>query len=110
MEVIKKKTFSFKMPKYSVNVRRVIFRSHFKHTIDDRYSRRDTITFLGTSIKGEPLDFTKGIGSDYGAAWEYLDSIHDDSRYVSDTITQAIVKFRLIRHGEDAQFCRIWYT
>ena len=76
------------MPKFSVNVRRVIFRSDFKHTIDDRYSRRDAITFLGTSLEGEPLDFIKGIGSDYGAAWEYLDSIHDDPRYISDTIKE----------------------
>ena len=50
------------MTTFSVNVRKVIFRSDFKHTIDDRYSRRDAITFLGTSLEGEPLDFIKGIG------------------------------------------------
>ena len=38
IEEIKKKTFSFKMTTFSVNVRRVIFRSDFKHTIDDRQS------------------------------------------------------------------------
>ena len=37
-------------------------------------------------MEGEPLDFIKRIGSDYGAAWEYLDFMHDDPRYISDTI------------------------
>ena len=47
----------------------------------------------------------KGIGTDYKAAWEYLDSIYGDPRFVSDTITQDIVKFRALQNGEDARFC-----
>ena len=47
----------------------------------------------------------KGVGTDYKAAWEYLDSIYGDPRFVSDTITQDIVKFRALQNGEDARFC-----
>ena len=38
-------------------------------------------------------------------AWEYLDSIYGDPRFVSDTITQDIVKFQPLRDGEDTRFC-----
>ncbi|XP_068750786.1 uncharacterized protein [Montipora capricornis] len=111
VEVIKNETCSFKMekpkmPKFSGDVREyAIFRSDFKHAIEARYTKRDAITFLRTCLQGKPLDLIKGIGSDYDAAWEYLDSIYGDPRFVSDTITQDIVKFRPIRDGEDARFC-----
>ena len=111
VEVIEKETCSFKMekpkmPKFSGDVREyAIFRSDFKHAIDARYSKRDAITFLRTCLQGKPLDLIKGIGSDYDAAWEYLDSIYGDPRFVSDTITQDIAKFRPLRDGEDARFC-----
>ena len=111
VEVIKNETCGFKMekpkmPKFSGDVREyAIFRSDFKHAIDARYSKRDAITFLRTCLQGKPLDLIKGIGSDYDAAWEYLDSIYGDPRFVSDTITQDIVKFRPLRDGEDARFC-----
>ena len=82
------------MPKFSGDVREyAIFRSDFKHAIEARYTKRDAITFLRTCLQGKPLDLIKGIGSDYDAAWEYLDSIYGDPRFVSDTITQDIVKF-----------------
>ena len=81
------------------------FRSDFKHAIEARYIKRDVITILRTCLKLKPLYFIKGTGSDYETAWEYLDSIYEDPRFVSDTITQAIVKFRSIRDGEDARFC-----
>ena len=29
----------------------------------------------------------KGIGQDYDAAWEYLDSVYGDPRFVADIIT-----------------------
>ena len=32
-------------------------------------------------------------------------SIYGDPRYVSDTITQDISKFKSLREGEDARFC-----
>ncbi len=38
----------------------------------------------------------KGIGSDYTAAWDYLDSVYGDPRFVSDTITQDIVRFKTV--------------
>ena len=34
-----------------------------------------------------------------------MDSIYGDPNFVSDTITQVIVKFRPLQDGEDARFC-----
>ena len=84
-----------KMPKFTGDVREyTIFRADFKHAIESRYSKRDSIAFLRACLQGKPLELIKGIGSDYDAAWDYLDSIYGDPRFVSDTITQDIVKFR----------------
>ena len=95
-----------KMPKFTGDVREyAIFRADFKHAIESRYSKRDSITFLRVCLQGQPLDLIKGIGSDYDAAWEYLDSIYGDPRFVSDTVTKDIAKFRQLQHGEDARFC-----
>lgn len=61
-------------------------------------------------MQEKPLELIKGIGSDYDAAWEYLDSIYGDPRFVSDTITQdvvKIVKFKALEVNEDARFCDI---
>ncbi|XP_068745150.1 uncharacterized protein [Montipora capricornis] len=94
------------LPKFSGDVREyVIFKADFKHAIEAKYSNRDAITFLRSCLQGKPLDLIKGIGTDYKAAWEYLDSIYGDPRFVSDTITQDIVKFRALQNGEDARFC-----
>ena len=88
------------------NVREyAIFRADFKHAIEARYSKRDSITLLRTCFKEKPLELIKGIGSDYDTAWKYLDSIYGDARFVSDTITQDIVKFKALQDGEDARFC-----
>ena len=87
-----------KLPKFSRDVREyAIFRADFKHAIETRYSKRDSITLLRTCLKEKPLELIKGIGSDYDAAWEYLDSIYGDARFVSDTITLDIVKFKAYR-------------
>ena len=88
-----------KLPKYA------IFKADFKHAIEARYTKRDSITFLRTCLHGKPLDLIKGIGTDYDSAQEYLDSIYGDPRFVSDTITQDIVKFRTLQDGDDARFC-----
>ena len=66
---------------------------------------RDAITFLRTCLQDKPLELIKGIGQDYDAAWDYLDSIYGDPRFVSDTITQDIVKFRALQPSENARFC-----
>lgn len=95
-----------KLPKFAGDVREyAIFKADFKHAIEARYTKRDSITFLRTCLHGKPLDLIKGIGTDYDSAWEYLDSIYGDPRFVSDTITQDIVKFRTLQDGEDARFC-----
>ena len=95
-----------KMPRFAGDVRDyAIFRSDFKHAVDSRYSKRDAISLLRTSLQGRPLDLIKGIGADYDAAWSYLDSVYGDPRFVADTVTQDITKFRPLRDGEDARFC-----
>ena len=111
--VVRRETCGFKMekpkmPKFSGDVREyAIFRAEFKHAIETRYSKRGCLTHLRTCLQGRPLELIKGIGSDYDAAWDYLDSIYADPRFVSDAITQDIVKFRPIRDGEDARFCQL---
>ena len=95
-----------KMPRFTGDVRDyAIFRSDFKHAVDSRYSKRDAISLLRTSLQGRPLYLIKGIGTDYDAAWSYLDSVYRDPRFMADTITQDITKFRPLRDGEDARFC-----
>ena len=97
-----------KMPKFSGDVREyAIFRADFKYAIRSRYSKRDAMTFLRTCLEGKPLELIKGIGSDYDAAWEYLDSVYGDPRYVSDTIAKDIGKFRSLREGENTRFCEL---
>ena len=97
-----------KIPRFAGDVRDyAIFRSDFKHAVDSRYSKRDAISLLRTSLQGRPLDLIKGIGTDYDAAWRYLDSVYCDPRFVADIIIQDITKFRPLRDGEDARFCLV---
>ncbi|XP_046856139.1 uncharacterized protein LOC124449243 [Xenia sp. Carnegie-2017] len=78
-----------KLPKFSGEVREyAIFRADFKHAIESRYRKRDSITLLRTCLKEKPLELTKGIGSDYDAAWEYLDSIYRDPRRCLNTLKE----------------------
>ena len=93
------------MPKFYGDVRvYAIFRADFKHAIESRYNKQEASTFLRTCLRSKPLELIKGIRSDYDAAWEYLDSIYGDARFVSDTVMQDIVKFKSLRDGEDARF------
>ena len=59
---------------------------------------------LRTCLKDKPLERIQGIGSDYDAAWQYLDSIYGDVRHVSDAITQDISQSKALQE-EDACFC-----
>ena len=91
-----------KMPRFSGDVREfAIFKADFKHLVESRYSKWDAITILRSNLSGKPLELIKGIGQDYDAAWEYLESIYGDPRFVADTITQV----RPLRDEEDARFC-----
>ena len=56
-------------------------------------------------MQGKQSELIKEIGLDYDAAWEYLESIYGDPRFVADTITQDIARFKPLRDGEDARFC-----
>ena len=106
VEISKPELQQPKLPKFSGDVREyVIFRADFKHTIESRYSKRDAITLLRTCLKEKPLELIQGIGSDYDAAWQYLDSFYGDVRHVSDTITQDIAQFKALQEEEDARFC-----
>ena len=94
------------MPRFAGDVRDyVIFRADFKHAVDSRYGKRDAMSLLRTSLSGRPLELIKGIGSDYDAAWEHLDSIYGDPRFVADTVTHDISKFKPLREDEDSRFC-----
>ncbi len=95
-----------KMPRFAGDVRDyVIFRADFKHAVDSRYSKRDCMSLLRTSLNGKPLELIKGIGSDYDAAWQHLDSIYGDPRFVADTVTHDISKLKPYREDEDTRFC-----
>ena len=78
----------------------------FKHATESRYSKRDSITLLCICLKDKPLELIKGIGSDYKAAWEYLDSIYGDVRYVSNTITHDICTIYNSTRGRKCAFLR----
>ena len=85
-----------KMSKFSGDVRVfAIFKADFKHLVEARYSKHDSITILRASLIGKPLDLITGIGQDYDAAWEHLESIYGDPRFVADTITQDIADLSL---------------
>ena len=97
-----------KLPKFSGDVREyAIFKADFKHAIESRYSKRNAVTFLRTCLNGRPLELIKGIGTNYDAAWEYLDSIYGDPRVVSDVVMQDIVKFKALSSDEDTRFCEL---
>ena len=51
------------------------------------------------------MELIKGIVSDYDAAWEYLDAIYGDPRFIADTVTHDISKFKPLREDEDSRFC-----
>ena len=97
-----------KMPKFSGDVREfAIFKADFKHLVEARYHKRDSITILRASLNGKPLELIRGIGQDYDATWEHLESIYGDPRFVADTITQDIARFEPLCEGEDARFCNL---
>ena len=95
-----------KMPRFSGDVRDyVIFRADLRHAVDLRFSKRDAISLLRTSLSGKPLELIKGIGSDYDAAWEHLDATYGDPRFIADTVTHDISKLKPLREDEDSRFC-----
>ncbi|CAB4018335.1 Uncharacterized protein K02A2.6 [Paramuricea clavata] len=98
-----------RMPKFTGDIREyAIFKSDFKHLIGTKYSNRDAITLLRTALTGKPLEMIKlGIGSDYTAAWDYLDSVYGDPQFVSDTIAQDIARFKPLKSEEDHRFCEL---
>ena len=56
------KTEKPKMPRFAGDVRDyAIFRSDFKQVVGTRCSKRDTISFLRSSLQGRPLELIKGI-------------------------------------------------
>ena len=82
------------------------FKSDFEHIIGSKYSNRDAIALLLNALTEKPLEMRKGIGSHYNAAWDYLDSVYGDPRFVSDTITQLdITRLKPLRSDEDSRFC-----
>ena len=84
------------MPKFSGDLREfAIFKADFKHLVEGRYIKRDSITILRASLNGKPLELIKGIGHDYDAAWEHLESIYGDPRFVADISREISPDLRL---------------
>ncbi|XP_063959833.1 uncharacterized protein LOC129259266 [Lytechinus pictus] len=95
-----------KLPRFTGDVRDYMtFKSDFKHLVDSRYSKRDAITILRSSLLGKPLDLIRGLGNDYDSAWSHLDNIYGDPRLVADAIVYDLGKFRPLKDGEDGRFC-----
>ena len=95
-----------KIPRFGGDVRDyAIFKTDFNHIVETRYGKCDALIILRQSLQGKPLDMVKGIGQDYDAAWEYLDSVYGDIRFVADMITQDISRFKPIKENEDSRFC-----
>lgn len=94
------------MPQFSRDVREyVIFRADFRHVVESRFSKRDAISLLRTSVSGRPLEWIKGIDNDYDTAWEHLDAIYGDPILIADTVTHDISKFKPLREDEDSRIC-----
>ena len=95
-----------KLPKFKGDVRDYhVFKSDFKHMVRS-CSSRDAIALLRTCLDGKPAEMIRGIG-DYGEAWDFLDSIYGDRRFIADAIINDINTFRQLKDGEDSRFCEL---
>ncbi|PIK55383.1 hypothetical protein BSL78_07699 [Apostichopus japonicus] len=47
----------------------------------------------------------RGIGQDFDAALEYLDSVYGDTCFIADAFVHDVNSFKALRNGEDARFC-----
>ena len=97
-----------KMPTFSGNVREYcIFKADFHHAMGECYNERDALMILRSCLQGKPLQMIQGIGHDYKAAWEQLDLVYGDDRFVADAIIHDISRFRPLKPGEDDRFCEL---
>ncbi|XP_071941071.1 uncharacterized protein [Antedon mediterranea] len=97
-----------KLPKFSGDVRDYyIFRADFRQFIESRYSNREAVTILRSSLQGKPLELIRGLGEDYRGAWSYLDNVYGDPRFIADAIAQDINKFKPLKEGEENRFCEL---
>ena len=55
-----------------------IFWAIFRHPVNSRYGKGDTILLLRTSLQQWLLEFIKGISTDYNTTWSYLVSVYED--------------------------------
>ncbi|XP_041453627.1 uncharacterized protein LOC121406824 [Lytechinus variegatus] len=95
-----------KLPKFAGDVRDYeIFKSDFVHMVDSRYGKRDAMTILRSCLVGRAHELIQGIGQDYDAAWDLLDSMYGDARIVADTIINDLSKFKPLKENEDNKFC-----
>ena len=98
-----------KMTKLTRDVQEyTIFRADFKHAMEFRYSKRDSIMFLSACLQGQPLDLIKGIGFDYDAAWDYLDCIYGDPCFVSHRTLLTFAYYSMARMHDSAILCTNW--
>ena len=71
------------------------------------YNERDALMILRSCLQGKPLQMFQGIGHDYKDAWEQLDLVYGDDRFVDDAIIHDISRFRPLKPGEDDRFCEL---
>ncbi|XP_041456247.1 uncharacterized protein LOC121408709 [Lytechinus variegatus] len=95
-----------KLPSFDGNIRDYcIFKADFLHAVGNQYDDRDALMILRSCLQSKPLQLVKGIGQDYTAAWEQLDMIYGDERFVADAIINDISKVRPLKTGESDRFC-----
>ena len=97
------------MTKFTADVHEyLIFRADFKHAMESRYSKRDSIAFLCTCLQGHPLDLIKGIGFDYDVAWDYLDCLYGDPCLLSLGRLLSFAYYSMVRMHDSAILCTWW--
>nr|XP_054775091.1 uncharacterized protein LOC129283281 [Lytechinus pictus] len=95
-----------KLPTFDGNIRDYcIFKADFLHAVGRQYEDRDALMILRSCLQSKPLQLIKGIGHNYQAAWEQLDMIYGDERFVADAIINDISKVKPLKSGEDERFC-----
>ena len=75
--------------------------------VKNKYTNRDSITILRSCLEGKPAEMIQGIGTDYDAAWEFLDTMYGDRRFIADAIINDINSFKPLKDDDDTRFCEL---
>ena len=95
-----------KLPRFNGDVRMYhTFKADFLHMMAGKYNKRDAVTVLRSCLDGKPAEMVQGIGIDYDAVWDFLDTMFGDRRFTADAIINDINNFKPLRDDDDARFC-----